>query len=333
MTADVPPTGVRSLARWLGTSERPLFTRLDLPDDGRVVGAAVLCPTLGLEAAYSARALRDLAHRLAASGWAALRVDYAGTGDSAGTWTDPHLVAEWLDGIRGAVDHARGLGAERVAVVGLRVGATLGAAALARDGAVDDLVLWDPSATGRAFLREQRALWALLRDQAAEWGWLQEGEAWGSEEADDGSLETPGALFSAATVEELEPLAIGPSTQRLACRELLLVRQGRKLPRPLADRLALPHVESAQIAGRRLSSTSPPPRPRRRWIGSSPGSRSPEGRRLRSPCRRAPPRRSTARERNLPSGSDHSRWARSGSSGCSAKRRTASSRPPRPSCS
>ncbi len=89
---------------------------------------------MGLESAYSARALRDLAHRLALSGWAALRVDYAGTGDSAGTWTDPGLVEEWLRGVRGAIDHVKALGAPRVAVIGLRLGATLAAAELARGG-------------------------------------------------------------------------------------------------------------------------------------------------------------------------------------------------------
>ena len=74
------------LARVAG---RALFTWLDLPDNGLAAGAAILCPTMGLESAYSARALRDLAHRLASSGWAALRVDYTATGDSAGAWTDP----------------------------------------------------------------------------------------------------------------------------------------------------------------------------------------------------------------------------------------------------
>ena len=78
MTTEVArSTGVKSVAQWLGSSDRPLFSWLDLPDDDNVVGAAVLCPSMGLEAAYSARALRDLAHRLAASRWAVLRVDSA----------------------------------------------------------------------------------------------------------------------------------------------------------------------------------------------------------------------------------------------------------------
>ncbi len=254
MTTETSPSnatsGVESVALWLGSPERPLFSWLDLPAGGEAAGVAVLCPAMGLESAYSSRALRDLAHCLAASGWAAIRVDYAATGDSAGTWTDPDLVTEWLRGIRGAIDYARALGTPRVAVVGLRIGATLVAAELARGGPVDDLVLWDPCVTGRAFLREQRALWAILRDQATEWGLLSEGEVWGSGTgAEDGSTEGPGVVFSAETVAALEPLAISPSDLSGASRELVLARKERKLNRALEERQALPNVEVLRVDG------------------------------------------------------------------------------------
>jgi len=253
LTAVAPVSnGVESVALWLGSADRPLFAWLDLPDDGLVAGAAVLCPTMGLESAYSARALRDLAHRLARSGWAALRVDYTGTGDSAGTWTDAGLVAEWQRGIRGAIDYARQLGAPRIGVVGLRVGATLAAAELAVGGGVDDVVLWDPCATGRAFLREQRALWAFLLDETTEGDSLPGHEARGSAGApEEGSVEAPGVLFSAETVSDLDPLAI-PGNANLASRELVLARQGRRLGRGMAGRLDLPHVESEEVEGQEV---------------------------------------------------------------------------------
>ncbi len=213
------------------------------------MGAVVVCPSMGLEAAYSARAVSDLARRLVANGWAVVRVDYPGMGDSGGTWTDPDLVAEWLQSIRVAIQYARALDVPRIAVVGLRIGATL-AAEVARGGGVDDLVLWDPCATGKAFLREQRALWSFLRDQATEWGTLGEGEAWGSgESVADGSVEAPGVLFSAGTTSDLERLAVAPAGEVLASRELFLLRKGRKPPRALAERLALSHVESAETTG------------------------------------------------------------------------------------
>ena len=249
MTAASAPNGLRSVALWLGSSDRPLFAWLDLPEDGRVVGAAVICPSMGLEAAYSARGVRDLARRLVAAGWAALRIDYAATGDSAGSWTDPGLVDEWLRSVRTAIDYARGLGVPRVAVVGLRLGATLAAAELARGGPVDDVVLWDPSATGRAFLREQSALSAFRRDLAVQWGVLGKNETVDVPKAlEEGSIEAPGVAFSAATVSDLKSLAI-PTDQTLAARELILGRKGRSLERATRERLTLAHVESAEVEG------------------------------------------------------------------------------------
>jgi hypothetical protein len=205
---------------------------------------------MGLEAAYSTRGLRHLAHRLVDAGWAALRIDYAATGDSAGAWTDPHLVADWLAGVREAIEYVRDLGVTRTAVVGLRIGATLAAAELARGGPVDDLVLWDPCASGRAFLREQSALSAFRRDQAGHPGVQEVGESPGSPEGiEEGSVEAPGAMFSAATVSDLKPIAISETDQGLATRELVLGRKGRSFPRALRKRLTLPHVEAAEVEG------------------------------------------------------------------------------------
>ncbi len=250
MTTDTyAPGDVESVSLWIGSADRPLFAWLDLPRDAKVSGSVVLCPSVGLEAAYSARAVRDLAHRLAGVGWAALRFDYSATGDSAGQWTDPDLVADWLGNFRTAIEYTRGLGTPRLAVVGLRLGAALAANELARGGGVDDFVMWDPCATGKAFLREQKALWAFRRNQALEWGVLREGETWGSGEAsDDGSLEAPGALYSAETVEALQSLVTGAG-DRFAIRELVLSRQGRKLERTLAERQSLPQAHFLTIAG------------------------------------------------------------------------------------
>jgi alpha-beta hydrolase superfamily lysophospholipase len=235
---------------WIGSPERPVFAWLDVPDDHLVAGAAVICPSMGLEAAYSTRALRQLAHRLAASGWAALRLDYAATGDSVGTWSDPDLVSEWLGNIRLAIDCARSLGAARVGVVGLRLGATLAATELARNGSVDDLVLWDPCATGKAFLREQRAMSAFRREMAVEWGTLQKGEVLGSgETSEDGLVEAPGIVFSAATAAGLDPLAVAWSEQSPAARELVLTREERRVEKAVTKRLTMPGVESCSIPG------------------------------------------------------------------------------------
>ncbi len=250
MTANARPVaGVESVPLWVGPPDRPLFAWLDVPDDGLVSGAVVVCPSMGLEAAYSTRALRTLAHLLVGSRWAALRLDYAATGDSVGTWTDPGLVVEWLGNIRLAIDFVRGLGTDRVGVVGLRLGATLAAAELARNGPVDDLVLWDPCATGRSFLREQAAFAAFRREMAVEWGIRKKGDTAEDEGKAEGLVEAPGAVFSAATASDLGPVAIAGGDRSLASRELVLAREGRRVALPVAARLKLPHVESSEITG------------------------------------------------------------------------------------
>jgi alpha-beta hydrolase superfamily lysophospholipase len=213
----------------------------------------VLCPPMGLEAVYSHWTLRELAERLAAVGLVALRFDYDGTGDSCGNWDDPDRVASWLANVKSAIEYARDLGVGRVAVVGLRVGGTFAASTLAAyEGIADDLVLWDPCASGRAFLREQKALWAFLRNQAVEWGILDEDANWGLSTAtkiEDGAVETPGLVFGKDTVADLEGVSVAATQGALASRVLLLTRDTRKPERRMAERLALSHVETSEVGG------------------------------------------------------------------------------------
>jgi alpha-beta hydrolase superfamily lysophospholipase len=208
---------------------------------------------MGLEGVYAYRTFRRLADQLTESGLAALRFDYAGLGDSAGTSDGAGRSAEWLENVGVAVDYARGLGVARVAIVAMRIGGTLAVEELATRGAVDDLVLWDPCASGKSFLREQRTLWVFLRNQALEWGALKEGDSWGVAASDganqDGSAETPGQVFGAQAVSDLESLSIAATDGPLAERVLLLTRKGREPDERMCKRLALPHIDAEQITG------------------------------------------------------------------------------------
>ena len=117
----------------------------------------MLCRPIGLEALSAHRAYRCLAEQLAAKSMVTLQFDYAGTGDSAGDLTDVGSIGDWLSDIGTAIDFVRKTGVRRVGLIGLRLGATLAANAAA-DNDVEALVLWDPCATGRGFLREQQLL-------------------------------------------------------------------------------------------------------------------------------------------------------------------------------
>ncbi len=124
----------------------------------------VLCAPYGGEALATHRAWRLFAERLAAAGLPVLRFDYPGTGDSAGGEEESGRLDAWVGGIRAAVAHLRAVTAvEEVALVGLRLGGLLAAAA-AREVGADALVLLAPFPSGRAFVQELRAV-ALLTER------------------------------------------------------------------------------------------------------------------------------------------------------------------------
>jgi alpha-beta hydrolase superfamily lysophospholipase len=118
----------------------------------------VLAAPLGYEQIHAHRSLRHLADALAEAGFAVLRFDYHGTGDSAGVDEDADRHATWLANLRSAIDWMRGeLGCAEISIVGIRLGATL-AAQVAADEPVADLVLWAPVVKGRAYVREMKFL-------------------------------------------------------------------------------------------------------------------------------------------------------------------------------
>ena len=137
----------------------PLVGFCHHPRGGTVRGiGVVLCNPLGYEAMCAHRAYRHLAERLAARGFPALRFDYQGTGDSCGYSDEPGRVNAWLESIGAAVEELRErTGVRAVALFGVRFGATLAAVSAAKRGDIDSLILWAPSASGRAYVRELRA--------------------------------------------------------------------------------------------------------------------------------------------------------------------------------
>jgi alpha-beta hydrolase superfamily lysophospholipase len=221
-------------ALWFGPDQRPLFGWMHVPDDGPVRGAVVVCPPLGLEGVCAHRTLRRMAERLAGTGIATLRFDYDGTGDSAGRQDERGRVEAWLGSVRQAVELMRGAGASKVVVVGMRMGATLAGCEVARAGGVDGIVLWDPCASGRSYLREQQALGLF---------------SLGGPARDDGSIEVPGIVYEADTVAELGSLSIAATEGPLAQRVLVLVRPDRTPNKAMRQRLELDHVEWGDAAG------------------------------------------------------------------------------------
>ena len=115
----------------------------------------LLCNPFGEEASRAHRSYRVLATQLERAGYAGLRFDYSGTGDSLGD-SRAQTIDAWVGDVGIAAERLRSAtGASRVAVVGLRLGATLAMLASARgELRPRHLLLWDPVVDGAGYVRE-----------------------------------------------------------------------------------------------------------------------------------------------------------------------------------
>lgn len=200
---------------YFGPPARRLFGWYHAPSPATARNrAVVLCAPLGHEALHTHAAYRYLAEQLAAAGFAALRFDYDGTGDSAGGDDDEGRVGSWLESIGFAINALRQhSGAGAVSLFGVRMGATLAAVAAAERGDIAELLLWAPCRSGRLWRRELRVLQA----------------AHGSPDSNhnstpDAGEEAGGFVYSRSTVEALDRMDAAALVRRPADAVLLVGR-------------------------------------------------------------------------------------------------------------
>ena len=140
-------------------SAAPALPRGWLPA-GALSMAVVLASSWGEEDMSGYDGQRALAVALAEGGLGTLRFEWPDTGDSSAA-TGSTSTADALAAFDAAATQALALsGCDRLAFVGLRLGALLAAHAAAARSDVDALVALLPVASGRAFVREQRLLGA-----------------------------------------------------------------------------------------------------------------------------------------------------------------------------
>ncbi|MFT3859687.1 MAG: alpha/beta hydrolase [Aquabacterium sp.] len=121
--------------------------------------AVLICPSFGTEEVNAYLTLRKLAESCAQQGVPALRLSYTGCGNAEGDADTPELPDAWIDSIVAAADALRALsGVQRITVLGLRLGALLAALAAPRCGPLRDMIAVAPVISGRAYVREMKAL-------------------------------------------------------------------------------------------------------------------------------------------------------------------------------
>ncbi len=198
------------------------------PRSGPVRATAVLVlPPLGYEETCSYRPLRVLADVLAGDGYVVQRPDWPGLGDASGGRLDPDLMARAVAAVRALAAALRGRGFARVVGIGVRAGGLAGLAA----GGLDGLVLWGTPASGRRFLREQKA----FHNLAARMFSAAPPDA---PALPEGAQEAGGFVFPPASVAALQAI---DAPKRLAEarleRVLLVPREGAGPPVGLVEAL------------------------------------------------------------------------------------------------
>lgn len=117
-------------------------------------GTLVFCHPFAEEKKCSHRTMVEAARAFAAEGWAVLRFDMRGCGDSPCRFGEVSLTA-WLHDIHAALDAAeRETATTDVGLLGLRLGATLAAEVAEERHEVACLVLWEPVIDGEGYVRQ-----------------------------------------------------------------------------------------------------------------------------------------------------------------------------------
>jgi alpha-beta hydrolase superfamily lysophospholipase len=230
MTRSTVDRVVKSGPTFFGPPDRRLFGWLHLPSESveRADVGVVLCNPFGYEAMCTHRSLRHFAEAFARAGYPALRFDYDGTGDSAGSDRDPDRVRAWLDSVHEAVETLKAArGVRSVCLLGLRLGAAIAAIAAAERTDCAGLIALAPVASPALYLRELQASQA----------WSRLGKSPdGVRGIDQGDLEASGFLMTASTTAALGRLDLLKQSKAPASHVLVLERADRP-PGAWADRL------------------------------------------------------------------------------------------------
>ena len=146
------------LPLYFGPADAPLFGAFHAPEAAARSTGVLLCQPLGHEYIRAHRTFNQLAAGLARAGFPVFRFDYFGTGDSSGA-DELASVSRWMADVNTAIDELKDTASvPNVAVLGLRLGASIALAATRQRRDVTRLVLWDPVLDGRVYLAELERL-------------------------------------------------------------------------------------------------------------------------------------------------------------------------------
>jgi pimeloyl-ACP methyl ester carboxylesterase len=180
----------------------PVFATVHEPTASPRSGIGVVfCPPFGWAELCVHRSTRAWAEKLAANGHTALRLDFPGSGDSAGAPRDPARLPAWMAAAAGAAAWLRASeSCERIVAIGIGLGGMIALAAIGDGAPIDDAVLWAVPRRGGLLLRELRTFAQMASNE-------DEIDAHPTDSlATHEWLEIAGFGLSAETVRDLEAL-------------------------------------------------------------------------------------------------------------------------------
>jgi pimeloyl-ACP methyl ester carboxylesterase len=138
-----------------------------VPKQGRAV---LIAYPIAFEYERTHKAVRQLAIQLARHGYLVLRVDYRGTGDSSGDFTQWSMAKAQQDLLTARAYLQQMHHVKQLVVVGVRLGANVALQAFAGSPDVQGMVLWSPITDGQQMLQEW---WQHQRDFEKPLGYVQ----------------------------------------------------------------------------------------------------------------------------------------------------------------
>jgi alpha-beta hydrolase superfamily lysophospholipase len=190
--------------------------------------AILMLPPWGFEDMCTRKFYRLIAEHLAGMGMASLRIDYPGTGDSAGGPEDDWTFADWENAAIASAATLRALtGRQDIIVIGQGIGATIAQTAGAGIGDVSGIVLLAPVQSGRTYLREL-SMWSRVVDQ---------GLGLRDDQRDLEGVSIAGLRMPQAVADAIRKINITAPTSIIAPHYLLLERAARLGDTTFADAL------------------------------------------------------------------------------------------------
>jgi exosortase A-associated hydrolase 2 len=185
----------------------------------------VFCHPYAEERQLVDRVLVRFARRLAATGFAVVRFDCRGYGESQGELEDSTLETQIADTLAATALLRERLQVRSVVLLGLRLGGTVAALAAERDPAIAGVVLWSPIVSGRVYARE------LLRQKLAGQLALQEATATRDEIVAtlkaDGRIEFEGGYLTLRMFEDISAIDLARQVKRSGIRAFVNTIQHR----------------------------------------------------------------------------------------------------------